>query len=283
MGYKKRLAILLTCYNRKELTERCLKSLLCNVNSVDVDIYLVDDGCTDGTGDMVRCEFPSVKILQGDGNLFWNKGMYFAFNDAVKNNYDFYLWVNDDVEFYPNMVELLVESYNYCSRSKKDIIIVGPTVDKSERINTYGGVSKQKSIIPLKMAKLNYTSKYQKCDTFNGNCVLIPRYVVEKIGIIDSFYSHGFGDTEYGLVATSAGCENWLTNYPVGICERHDEDNKWDDKKLTFKQRYKARYNIKGIPKNDWKHFCKKHCGKFWRLRYYAPTIKILIKSITNR
>lgn len=282
MGEKKRLAILLTCYNRKELTERCLKSLLGNVNSVSVDTYLVDDGCTDGTGDMVRSTFPSVNVLHGDGSLFWNKGMHFAFSEAVKSSYDFYLWVNDDVEFYPNMIDRLVASYNYCSINKKDIIIVGPTLDKTEKVNTYGGVVIQKSIIPLKMVKLNYTSEYQKCDTFYGNCVLIPKNVVEKIGVIDSFYSHKIGDTAYGLSAVRAGCENWLINYPVGICEKHNKDNEWEDKRLSIKQRYIALNSVKGIPKKDWKYFCKKYCGLFWTLRYCTPSIRILIESIEN-
>ena len=52
------IAVLLTCYNRKDKTLRCLKSLSDTflLSGVDhkVDVYLTDDGCTDGTFNAVR-------------------------------------------------------------------------------------------------------------------------------------------------------------------------------------------------------------------------------------
>ena len=40
--------------------------------------------------------FPQVHIIKGDGNLFWNRGMYMAWQAAIKEkDYDFYLWLND--------------------------------------------------------------------------------------------------------------------------------------------------------------------------------------------
>src|SRR5687767_12507951 len=91
------IAVLMTCFNRRETTLRCLRSLAeqelpegCNLR-----VYLTDDGSSDGTGDAVRSEFPEATVLNGDGNQYWVGGTLMAW-DAARPA-DFYLWLNDDV------------------------------------------------------------------------------------------------------------------------------------------------------------------------------------------
>ena len=98
-----RTAVLITCHNRKPKTLACLTALFNQEPSPDVtiDVYLVDDGSTDGTTEEVHQTYPQVKILQGDGSLFWNGGMRKAFAEALKQDYDYYLWLNDDTVLYP--------------------------------------------------------------------------------------------------------------------------------------------------------------------------------------
>lgn len=280
----KRIAILLTCFNRCELTKRCLESIYEDrTEGIQKDVYLVNDGCTDGTPKMVKSLFPDVIVLNGSGNLFWNGGMYLAFSTAYKKDYDFYLWVNDDVEFLENPITKLIDSYEELASEKEDIILTGVMVDHSLEKQTYGGIKIVNSLVPLKMQQVPYGSYYVKCDTFHGNCVLIHKTVVKKIGIMDPFYQHAFGDADYGLMASRAGCDIFMTNYPIGVCERHDKVNKWLDPKLSYKERRAAYHAKTANPPRDWKYFCKKFCGVNWWLRYIAPDIKLLIQSILKK
>ena len=68
------IGVVITCYNRKEKTLASLKKLINqeDVDSLDINIYLVDDGSTDGTSEAVKKNFPQVNIIKGDGTLFWN-------------------------------------------------------------------------------------------------------------------------------------------------------------------------------------------------------------------
>ena len=93
-----KISVLLTCHNRKEKTLICLRKLFeQDVRNVEFDVFLVDDGCTDGTAEAVREEFPKIHIIQGDGSLFWNRGMCLAWEEARKNGaHDAVLWLNDD-------------------------------------------------------------------------------------------------------------------------------------------------------------------------------------------
>ena len=58
------IAVLLTCHNRKDKTLSCLSSLFAATErynlskeegkNVGLDIFITDDGCTDGTADAIR-------------------------------------------------------------------------------------------------------------------------------------------------------------------------------------------------------------------------------------
>ena len=69
-------AVLLTVFNRKEKTLKCLSRLFAQlpVEDLQIDVFLTDDGCTDGTAEAVENLFPSVHTLKGNGDLYWNRG-----------------------------------------------------------------------------------------------------------------------------------------------------------------------------------------------------------------
>ena len=133
------IATIITCHNRKEKTLTCLTDLMNQdvISDIDLNVYLVDDGSTDSTGNAVKQNFPQVNVLQGDGTLYWNGGMRFAFSEAMKNNYDYYLWLNDDTFLYSNAIKLLLETSNDMKRQKgKDVIVTGTIKDiDTEKVN----------------------------------------------------------------------------------------------------------------------------------------------------
>jgi GT2 family glycosyltransferase len=90
---KSSIAVLITCYNRKEKTMQCLRALFDQNglgNEFNIEVFLVDDGCKDGTVEVIIQDFPQVTIIQGNGNLYWNRGMYLSWKIAVKTkDYDY--------------------------------------------------------------------------------------------------------------------------------------------------------------------------------------------------
>ena len=71
------VAVLLTVHNRKNETLRCLSCLYSQESQLiySLSVFMTDDGCTDGTIEAVRDKFHDVRIVKGDGSLFWNRGM----------------------------------------------------------------------------------------------------------------------------------------------------------------------------------------------------------------
>ena len=94
-----KIAVLLTCHNRKGKTLSCLDNLFKAALPMHtgLEVFLVDDGSTDGTNKAVKNKFPAVNIIPGNGNLFWNQGMRLAWQTAAEaEEFNFYLWLNDD-------------------------------------------------------------------------------------------------------------------------------------------------------------------------------------------
>jgi len=69
----KSLAVLLTCHNRKDKTVECLSSLYtCIVpQGYSFDVFLVDDGSTDGTNETISEQFPLAKQLRKMLTIFY--------------------------------------------------------------------------------------------------------------------------------------------------------------------------------------------------------------------
>ncbi len=106
-----KISVLLTCHNRKEKTLACLRKLYeQDTSDINVNVFLVDDGCTDGTAEAIREEFPQIHIIQGDGTLYWNRGMCLAWEESRKcGDYDAVLWLNDDTMLLPSSLKTLME------------------------------------------------------------------------------------------------------------------------------------------------------------------------------
>lgn len=260
------VAILMTVYNRKEQTIKCLRSIRSQEipKNCELTIYLTDDGCTDGTPDAVRERFPDVKIIYGDGTLFWNRGMYTAWSAAAKDkDYDFYLWLNDDCFLYPQMLRMLLEA----SSTKDDkAIIVGATQTSDHSKQTYGGRMMDNSF-PVMGEGL------KRVDYFNGNIVLTPRYVYQHLGNLDYYFIHHYGDYDYGLRARNAHIGIYQIDEFLGECDLHKSLDKWCNPNISFTERWKALWKPNGMPPREVFHFEKRHHGLLKAVARYATTI----------
>ncbi|MGF1539612.1 MAG: glycosyltransferase family 2 protein [Pleurocapsa sp.] len=270
------LAVLITCHNRREITKSCLDAL--NSQDIDFDVYLVDDGSSDGTSEMIAKDFSQVNLIQGDGSLFWAGGMRLAFAEAMKHGYKYYLWLNDDTLLMPNIFSYLLNLYHgLVQQGYPNSILVASTKDPVTGNPTYGGAVKSKLWYSNKFEFLAPSQELQECDTLYGNCVLIPSSVAEKVGNIDPVFVHTMGDLDYGLRARKLGCLVWSVPKYVGTCSQNSVKGSWADTKLTVVERLKKALAIKGFPLKAWTVFTKRHSGFFWFFYLPLPYLRAVI------
>ncbi len=244
----KRIAVLLTVHNRKKKTLGCLSNLFLNVSNsnASVDVFLTDDGSTDGTREAIYQDYPQVRVIIGDGNLYWNRGMHLAWRKALSDGeYDYFLWLNDDTILKNNAIfELLRMSKNH-----QNAIIVGSTSEYGNEVRiSYGGRKCERNFPLIQPDK----EKALPCDTFNGNIVLVPRHVQKKVGILDPYFRHSFGDIEYGLRAKRHGVSSFIAPGVLGTCERDKPVPIFRKKGIPLIKRYKLLYTPLGFnPQED--------------------------------
>ncbi|MBC7404798.1 MAG: glycosyltransferase family 2 protein, partial [Cytophaga sp.] len=205
-----KIAVLLTCFNRRDTTLRCLRGLFVMGNSIDV--YLVDDKSTDGTAAAVSTEFPQVHLISGTGHLYWSRGMYLAWEKAKAGEYSHFLWLNDDVALHFGCLDELIECSRLCGHQS---IISGIIESHDGKEILYGGTnSKRRLLLP--------TGAMQNITNMNGNVVLVPAEVFAKLGNIDFHFHHDLGDVDYGLRAQQCSIKVFTTRIVVGSCDRNN-------------------------------------------------------------
>jgi GT2 family glycosyltransferase len=137
------IAVLMTCHNRRDTTLACLESLYCARASNQLDVFLVDDASTDGTGAAVRDRYPTVNIISGSGDLYWVGAMRLAYEHATTKQHDFTLWLNDDVVLAPTALTTLIATWAQLSRNGHErSIVVGAVVDPTTRTTSYSGATR---------------------------------------------------------------------------------------------------------------------------------------------
>ncbi len=74
------LSIVIINWNTRQLLRECLASVLANAGGLALELFVVDNASTDGSAQMVRENFPSVKLIENDRN----RGFAAANNQALR-------------------------------------------------------------------------------------------------------------------------------------------------------------------------------------------------------
>ncbi len=269
-----KIAVLLTTRNRKEKTVRCLKSLTRQqlLGNISLEVFLTDDGSTDGTVQAVKEVYPSAHIYEGDGTLYWAGGMRNSWNNALQYHADYYLLLNDDTVLNENALSLLM-GHNNGERTKPSICI-GSTIDPGTGMRSYGG-RKLTSKNSWKDDLIIFSeTEYQPCDVANANIMLVPAAIVEEIGILSDVYTHGLADYDYTLKANKAGFSVFVAPGYLGACV-NDHGNNWKSRKTSLKERIQYLKSPKGLAYKEYMIFIRRH----FPLSYPSAFAKVWMKT----
>lgn len=219
----KRIAVLMTCYNRVDTTLECLRRLFLQElpDGYSIDVWLVDDASPDKTGEKVKAAYPQVNVIQGTGKLFWCKGMRLAWDKAAEAyDYDFYLWLNDDVRLVDESVlSSMVSDANIIEQNgRSEYVLVGTCAsDDSLRELVYGCYS-EGVLRPNGRPQLA-GGQY----SMSGNIVLVPKRVFKNMGPIYDRYSHAYGDSDYRQMLLKNRIGVFCASCVCGVCPKQPE------------------------------------------------------------
>lgn len=188
--------LLIPAHNRRALTLRCLAALRANGDLTACDAVVIDDGSSDGTSAAIRQEFPEVRLLSGDGHLYWTGAIALAMDDARKRGVTGPIfWLNDDCRPRPGALAALAALL-----ATKPDAIVGPRC-----VDTSAG----RTIPTGFIGRTDVAAEPGETKTvagLSGYCVGIGAGAWQKLGAPDARnFPHYAGDTAYTLRASQAG------------------------------------------------------------------------------
>lgn len=199
----------------------CLDSLRASDPSVTHELFLVDNGSTDGTRENVRAQYPEVTLVENAENAGFLKGT----NQGIRLGRGRYvLWLNPDTILRPDSLRQMVDFLEAHPQAG----IVGPRV-----LNADGSFQPQcKRGMPTPAASLAYYAKLDRLfpqshtlgqyllrflpedqanqvDAVSGCCLMARRGVVDDIGLLDEDLKQWGEDIEWCVRAKKAGWEVW--------------------------------------------------------------------------
>jgi GT2 family glycosyltransferase len=203
-----RVAVVILNYNGKELTERCLQSVM-GSRYARKEIILVDNASTDDSAERLAGMFPSAIVLRNKQNLGVTGGRNRGFREAVRRGNEYVLSLDNDTRIDERMIEELIA----VAESDPAIAVVGPKTyadDGSGKIQCAGGsitytqnVCAQRGFGEIDRGQYDMM---QSVDYFPGFGFMARREVFEVLNFLDeSFAGYGHEDTDFCLRATRAG------------------------------------------------------------------------------
>jgi GT2 family glycosyltransferase len=275
-----RVAVLLTCFNRRATTLRCLDALYRQSFEFprSIDVTLVDDGSTDGTGDAVANAFPEVHLVKGSGSLFWVGGMRVAYEYAMKRNPDYILFLNDDSILVDHALDTMLHTLRELSDAHGPCIVTGTMVDPGTGKRTYGGTVLHVNFGLVRHSQLDsYPNRARECTFGNFNCTLVPRAVALRLGNLEKRFSQMRGDYDYCLRARRAGFRVWIAPGLIGSCARNSIRGTWQDRSLSLRERWNHLNSPKGAPIRETSLYYFRHWGVPGLLYAVSPYVKTIL------
>lgn len=203
-----KVAAVVLSWNRREDTLACLRSLVRSPFH-PMAVLVVDNGSTDGTVAAVRAEFPEAEVLEQGRNLGYTGGMNVGLERALELRADSVLVLNNDVELAPDAVPALLAA----AEARPDAAALSPVIHfAAERdLIWYAGAG----FDPVRgyNGRLSgYRSRDGgrlgepfETDRACGAAMLVPRPVLERVGLFDEALFAYAEDADWSLRARKAG------------------------------------------------------------------------------
>lgn len=219
------LSIIIVSWNVKERLRENLRTLFEYGQNIEKEVFVVDNNSADNSVEMIRQEFPQVKLIANPENLGFAK----ANNQAIKGAQgDFILLLNPDMKILPgtleNMISWMKENKQawvascYLENEKGELI---------KHVRHFPKFSDQLAIV-LKLPiffpgildnyiikDFNY-NKPGKADSVRGGFFMIRKEALKEVGLLDERFFIWFEEVDYCKRVYKHGGEVWYT--PVSKC-----------------------------------------------------------------
>lgn len=213
MGGK--VLVIIVSYNFENWIERCLRSLYCS--ELLVDIVVVDNGSTDRTVQIIKTEYPEIRLICSDKNLGFGQANNIGLKIVLDEGYDAAFLLNQDAwvekETIGVLYQLCKENSEYGVVSPVHLTGAGDKLDHGFAayigIDSFEMLDKDKEIISAPF--------------INAAFWMISAEVLRKVGGFSPLFYHYGEDKDYVNRLIFHG---YLVGYSPLVLGWHDRENR---------------------------------------------------------
>lgn len=268
------LSVIIVNWNTKNLLCQCLDSLNQVVKKIEMEIFVVDNGSMDGSGETIRKRFPVVKLIENQTNVGFAK----ANNQALRLAKGKYaLLLNPDTQIKRGAIE---EMISFMSAHPEVGGVGGQLLnsDGSKQNSIANFPSLATELLNKSLLRWLFPEKFPgkeksylgpiEVDSVIGACMMVRREAMEQVGLLDEDYFLFLEETDWCYRMKKAS----LKIYHIPQAEifhfqgRSTEKNK-ERAKIEY---YRSRY-----------HFFRKNRGRFqWTILHIGLLIRLAVELI---
>ena len=193
------LSVVIVNWNTIDLLRDCLRSVLAGLGGLEAEILVVDNASADGSPDMVREEFPTVRLIETGRNLGFAGGNNVALRIARGRHI---LLLNTDTLVHGDVLPEAVAWLDL----HPSVGVMGPRVLNAGRVDpaveqrlSLAAASRHADVGPTRVARLDSyrmtgwdRATERRVDVISGAAMFVRRAAMEEVGLLDeAFFFYG--------------------------------------------------------------------------------------------
>ncbi|MCP5004314.1 MAG: glycosyltransferase family 2 protein [Planctomycetes bacterium] len=197
------ISFIIVNWNTRGILINCIHSIYRTVRDIDFEIFVVDNGSSDGSQEAVRERFPSVCLIENVSNT----GFAFANNQVLKiMGGRFAVLLNSDTI----LQEAAIKNLNsFMTESTKTglagVQLLNGDGSKQNSIDNFPALETEilnKSTLRLLFPR-KYPGKYRdinkpiEVDSVIGACIMVRKEAIDEVGILDEDYFFFLEETDW--------------------------------------------------------------------------------------
>lgn len=226
-----RLSVVLINLNTHDFLKACLQSMRMQLDDPTYEIILVDNGSTDGSVEMVKRDFPQVRLFPQSQNLGFTKANNVGLREA---HGEYLLILNSDTEIVGDALEKMcdyMDAHRDVGALGAQLLNTDHTVQLScRRFPSFKtALFHRYSLLTRLFPKNKYSAEYlmtdighnetMEVDWVSGACLLTRRETTDQVGLLDEGFFIYAEDVDWCYRIKKAGWK--VVYYPESKVLHH--------------------------------------------------------------
>ncbi len=205
------ISVIIVNWNTRELLLNCIRSVYETIPEIAFEVWVVDNGSSDGSPEAVKSRFPEVRLIENRQNL----GFAAANNQALRQmNGRYALLLNSDAELTEHAAQNLLA---FMEAAPSAGMACGQLLNPDgSRQNSFANfpsllaLVSNESLLRL-LWPSRFPSKYRDythpiaIESGIGACLMIRKSAMDIVGIFDESYFFFFEETDWAYRMKRAG------------------------------------------------------------------------------